>query len=51
MEFSFEKSIVYEDETTFIPEINEGIGVSDSGNIRGKELLELMEAAKENGDM
>lgn len=51
MEFSFEKSVICEDETSFVPEINDGVILSDSSDIRAKELLELMEAAKENGDM
>ena len=50
MEFSFEKGIVYEDETTFVPEINERISLSDGSDIPAKELLELMKAARINGD-
>ena len=50
MEFSFENSVISEENSLFIPEINDGVRLSDSEKDRAKELLEFMEAARENGD-
>ena len=51
MEFTFEKSVVCEEETAFVPEINDGVSLSDGSDIRAQKLLEFIESAKENGDM
>ena len=51
MEFTFEKSVVCEEKTAFVPEINDGVSFSDGSDIRAKELLEHIKSAKENGDM
>lgn len=50
MEFSFERRIVSEEESASIPEINDGVRLSDSEKDRAKELLEFIEAARINGD-
>ena len=50
MDFSFENSVISEDNRLLIPEVNDGVSLSDGGDIRAKELLELMEAARINGD-
>ena len=47
MEFSFENSVISEENSLFIPEINDGVRLSDSVKDRAKELLEFMEAARE----
>ena len=50
MDFSFEKSVISEENSLLIPDINDGVRLSDGSDILAKELLELMEAARINGD-
>lgn len=50
MDFSFENSVIYEDNRLLIPEINDGVCLSDSSGLLAAELAEVMEAARINGD-
>ncbi|MBP0964222.1 MAG: hypothetical protein J5999_02900 [Oscillospiraceae bacterium] len=50
MYLSFENSVISEENSLLIPEVNDGVRLSDGSDIRAKELLELMEAARINGD-
>ena len=50
MDFSFENSIITEDNRLLIPEINDGVSLSDGSGILARELAEVMEAARINGD-
>ena len=50
MDISFENSVISEENSLLIPEVNDGVRLSDGSDIPAKELLELMEAARINGD-
>ena len=50
MDFSFENSVISEENSLLIPEVNDSVRLSDGSDIPAKELLELMEAARINGD-